>query len=371
MIKKTLLFTLFCIFYCNINNTLASSKNDLYMVKNIPVNATADNATKAKDMALKSGQRKALKTLFQKGKIDENYTKFIHDNTITEMVESIRVMDEIMTDTSYSSKLTIFFSKEFLNFNLKKLSIGVNKITDNMFLYIPLFEDENGKIDFIDSKNTWYESAYNEYFENTDKYANIVIIDNYNLSNSALFPQKNINSLNYNSFQTLLTKYNSNTVILSIAKYVKHRDVVEIIFKEIDAEKIDEKMLNFSNKNNLIKEDLIKEASIKTLEFLNNDSQTRMLESRKNQKELAKLKTDNFIDVFFIIPNIQDFVYIKNLIKNLDFITKCDTLQLTTKMANLRLHFKGNESEIVPLLLTKGFTINEKYGKTFINYEGL
>lgn len=341
------------------------------MIKDIPVSATSDNATKAKDIALKSGQRKALKALFQKGKIDENYTKFINDSVITEMVESIRVMDEIMTDKSYSSKLTIFFNKEFLNFNLKKLSIGVNKVTDNIFLYIPLFEDENGKIDFVDSKNIWYESAYNEYFENTDKYNNILLIDNYNLSNSALFPQKNIDSLNYNSFQTLLTKYNSNTVILSIAKYVKHRDVVEIVFKEIDAEKIDEKILNFSNKNNLTTEELIKEASVKTLEFLNNESQTRMLESRKNQKELAKLKTENFLDVFFIIPNIQDFVYIKNLIKNLDFITRCDTLQLTTKMANLRLYFKGNEGEIMPLLLTKGFTINEKQGKTFINYEGL
>ena len=45
------------------------------MIKDIPVSATSDNATKAKDIALKSGQRKALKALFQKGKGDQKNKK--------------------------------------------------------------------------------------------------------------------------------------------------------------------------------------------------------------------------------------------------------------------------------------------------------
>lgn len=370
MFKKFLLvyFLLFCVFS---NKLKAKQANDIYMIKNIPVYAISDNATKAKDIALKDGQRKALKTLFEKGGINIEYTKFINDSLISEMIETIKVVDEIITNTSYSSKLTILFNKEFLNFNIKKIFIGVGNITDNMFLYIPLFKNNDGSINIMDSKNTWYESAYNEYFENSSKYTNIAIIDNYSLSNAGLLSNKILKNLNYDLFQTLLSKYNSNTVIVSLATYNKVDDLIEINFKEIDAENISEKILNFSNKDNLSSEELTKEASIKTLEFLNNESQTRILEARKNEKELAKLKKNNYIDLYYIIPNIKEYVYIKNLINNLDFITKYETLQLTNKIANIRLYYKGDESEILPLFNNKGFSIKTKYNKLFIDYQGL
>ena len=124
-------------------------------------------------------------------------------------------------------------------------------------------------------------------------------------------------------------------------------------------------------KNELSPDELMKEASVKTLEFLNNESQTRILEARKNEKELAKIKKNNYIDVFYVIPNIKEYIYIKKLINNLDFITKYETLQLTTKMANIRLYYKGDESEIIPLFSNKGFVISSKYGKFFIDYKGL
>ena len=45
-----------------------------------------------------------------------------------------------------------------------------------------------------------------------------------------------------------------------------------------------------------------------------------------------------------------DYSYILSLVENLDFITKYDTLQLTTKIANLRLYYNCDESELIPLL---------------------
>ena len=59
-----------------------------------------------------------------------------------------------------------------------------------------------------------------------------------------------------------------------------------------------------------------------------------------------------------------------SLIDNLDFIIKYDTLQLTTKIANLRLYYNCNENELVPLFSNKGFDISTKYKKHFIEYKG-
>lgn len=344
-----------------------SNDNTTFMINNVPVYAKSDSAQNAKKIALKEGERKALKLLFQKGGINQDYTKFIPDNIISEMVESIKVNDEIITKDSYSSNITILFNKAFINFNLKKFNIASGKVTDNYFLYIPLLENEDGNKTFLVPDNLWYDTAYTNFFENEDKYKNIVLIDNYDLSNTGIF--NGDKPLDYDLFKTLLTKYNSNTVVIATARYLENNDIVEIDFEEINAENHIKKVLNFSNKDDLSKEDLIIEASKKTLEFLHNESQNRIMKSRKNGKNVEK--KINYIDVYYVIPNLKEYNYILSLIKNLEFITKYDTLQLTTKVANLRLYFDCDESELIPLFNNKGFALNNKYKKFFIEYKGL
>lgn len=336
------------------------------MVKDIPVYAKSDSAQKAKKIALEEGQRKALKSLFQKGGIDQSYTKFIPDNIISEMIESIKVTDEIITKDSYSSNITILFNKTFINFNLKKLNIASGKITDNYFLYIPLLEDKNGNKKFLIPDSLWYNTAYTEFFENEEKYKNIVLIDNYDLANTGIFNKNK--PIEYNTFKTLLTKYNSNTIIVATARYIENKDIVEIDFEEIDAENHTKKILNFSNNEGLNKEDLLISASKKTLDFLNGESEDRIIKARKNGKE--KERKNTYIDVFYVMKNLDDYSYIISLIENLDFITKYDTLQLTTKIVNLRLYYNCNESELVPLFSNKGFNINTRYKKNFLEYQG-
>lgn len=368
---KKLFLVILSVIYFMINMPLkAETKDDgVYMIKNVPIRATAENATKAKSLALKNGQRRALKTVFEKKHINTGYTKFISDNLISEMIETVKITDEIMTVDSYSSKITIVFSKEFLNYNLKKYNMDTGKVVDNMFLYIPLYEKEDGSIDMFDSKNIWYESAYNRYFEKVSEYNNIVLIDNYDLANAGLLPSKKvINNPDYNLFQNLLIKYNCNTVVIAIAKYNKREDSVDIRFIEIDADSNNEKALTFSNKNN--NNEPLEEASIRTLDFLNQESKIRVLQARKDKKELDKIMMDKYIDVFYVIPNLREYITFKKIIDNLDFISKCEIVQLTTKIVCLRLYYKIDEGELMPKLKNRGFIISSKYGRTFINYEG-
>ena len=369
-----IIFTIFNTSYIFANNIQDSNSQNnqiksenLYIIKNIKASYKSTDAKKAKDEAIKIAGRTALKELFKKGNINEDYTKFIDDSMISEMIETIKISDEIITKESYSSTLTFVFNKEFINFNLKKLGIGRNIVKDAIYLYIPLFENKNGKINFLDN-DIWYRSAYESFF-NSD-YQNIFIIDNYSLSNAGLFSINAINNASYNQFKALLTKYDSNTVIIALASYNSLDDVVEITFKEIDAENVNERLLNFSNKEGLGQNELIKEASVKTLEFLNNESQLKMLAARNNEKNINKLKKNSFIDIYFTIPDFREYVYVKNLINNLNFITKYEILLLTTKFTKIRLFYKCDESEIIALFAKKGFILQNKNGNYYLNYKG-
>lgn len=350
-----------------INGAFANNTNNVYIINDIPVSYKSTDAKKAKEEAIKIAQRNALKELFRRGGINPDYTRFINDGIISEMVETIKIADEVITKQSYSSNLTIVFNKEFINFNLKKMGIGRNLIKDEVYLYIPLFEDESGKIKIL-ADDTWYRAAYDNYFENN--YENIFIIDNYSLSNAGLFSTNAIKNIDYNKFRALLTKYESNVVIIAVAKHIESEDLIEIRFKEVDAENIKERVLSFANKDNLDKTALIKEASVKTLLFLSSESQKRMAEARNDKKNIEKIKKSNYIDVYFAIPNFKEYVYVKSLINNFDFIQRYDLLMLTTKFASLRLYYKGEESELSALFSNKGFILQNKNNSYYLNYRG-
>jgi hypothetical protein len=352
----------------NNSSQASGGAENVYTVRDVSVSYSSTDAKKAKEEAIKIAQRQALKLLFRRAGIDDTHTRFLDDSMISQIVESIRIADEVITKESYSSKMTILFNKEFINFNLKRLNIGANVVKDEVYLYIPIFEDKNGKINLLDGDDIWYKAAYDNYFENN--YENIFIIDNYSLSNAGLISKNKLKDIKYDLFRTLLKKYESDIIILAVAKYNSRTDSIDINLKKIDAENIDERNLNFLNRNNSTEEELIREASIRTLELVNTESQTRMMEMRKDNDGLEKIKKNSFIDVYIVITNLKDYVYVKNLINNLDFIDKYETLEMTSKMATIRLHYKIDESEIISLFADRGFILTSRSGKNFLVYRG-
>ena len=350
--------------------TTYDDEDNLYLVRNIEVYSKSDNATNAKQTAIKEAQRKALTTIFERATIDTQYTKYVSDQILSDMIESIRIKDEIITKNSYSSKVNILFNKKFLNFHLKKLNIGVGKTTDDVVLYIPIFDDDSvEKIDIAGQKDmVWYKSAYKTFFDK--KYENIYLIDNYSSTNTVLLDEKKLKDPKYDDYFTLLKKYASNVIIIGTAEYDKHDDVVTVYLKEIDANNITEKRLTFFNKESIEHNDFLAEASQKVMEYINNMLTQRRLAKNGDEKNLAKYLVDKSLDLIIIIPNLKEYVYLKNLLTNLPFIKKYETIEMTTKMAKVKVYYRGDENEIISMFSNKGFNLIDKNGQYFINYKG-
>lgn len=339
-----------------------STYSEKYIVKDLEIKAKSNSSNEAKEEALKNGQRVALKILFGNLGLNRAYTKYINNSTISDMISSIRISEEIITKDSYSSKVTILFDPEFTDYNLNNLKIKSGKTTPEVILYIPLYDSGDKNISIIDSSNLWYKTVYDKFFE--DEMENIFVIDNYSLSNSGLLSKRKIEQKKYESFNTLLKKYASNIIVISIAKYNKELDRIEIILTEIDAENEKKRVLNYINRNNLTKDDLIKEASAKTFDFIVN-----LYNQPKEEKTSSKeIKKKDYIDILISIKNLKDYVYLKNLIKNLNFIKNYETLNITTKIAKIRIHYNCDEAELIQLFRNKNFILDNKKDQYFLNY---
>jgi hypothetical protein len=338
------------------------------MVRNISVYNKSATALKAKEEALKQGQKKALKTIFERANIKPEYTKYVSDLVLVEMIESIQIKNEIMTKDSYSGMITVLFNKKFLNFHLKRLNIGVGSIVNDVFLYIPILS-ENGSYKVHNRENSWYRSAYDEFFVNS--YDNIFVIDNFDLANTALLPEKTISQNDYGAYSTLLSKYMANVVVISIASYDKYTKSINVFYKEIDGDGVMEKKMTYGNKDNLPLNDFFEYISIKFLQMLDRESKIRVAKNKNDSKNLEKLLKDNSIEIYIVIQNLKEYNYIRNLILNLPFVKRHEIVEFTTKLARLRVYYTEDESEIISMFDQKGFDLKSKNDKYFISYRGL
>jgi hypothetical protein len=364
------LFLLLClIFDGNVFASTISEDTDvdnLYMVRNIDIYSKSTTALRAKDEALKQGQKKALKIIFERANIRPEYTKYVSDSTLVEMIETIQIKNEIMTKDSYSSIITILFNKKFLNFHLKRLGIGVGIVVNDVALYIPILQKDGESYKLSDPENKWYKAAYDEFF--TNSYENIFVIDNFDMANSALLSNRIIDQNDYNLYSTLLNKYAANIVIISIANYIPSKNLMNVTYREIDGDSVVEKKMTYSNKNNLSDNEFYEEVSLKFLETLNNELKIRIARNKNDTKNIKKLLKDNSIEVYIVIQNLREYSYLKNLILNLPFVKKYEIVEFTTKLAILRIYYNEDESEIISMFEGKGFNLKNRNGKYFITY---
>jgi hypothetical protein len=343
-----------------------------YTIDNIKIYSKSDNASIAKELALKDGERTALKELFGRIGINKSYTKYINDGIIADMVATIKISDEVITNDSYSGIITVVFDTEFVRYNLDNLGIKAGKVINDVILYIPIFIDDNDSINILDNSNSWYQAAYNRFFESN--FEDIFIIDNYSLSNSGLLNKNKITgTIDYMSFETLFIKYASNVVLISLAKYNKNSDSVDIVLKEINAENTGEKVLNYLNKGGLPKDKFIENASTQLFDFISRAQKAKKAANYSigNLPDMAedKLAQNNYVDLLVSIPNLREFVFIKNLIIHFNFIKSIEILELTRETASIRVYYICNENELVYMFRVKNFDLNYRNGQHFLSYQ--
>ncbi|MDR3078923.1 MAG: hypothetical protein LBU15_02690 [Rickettsiales bacterium] len=340
-----------------------------YVVSGIKVYSKANSATEAKELAIGDGERRALKELLAKMAINPDYTKYVNDNALVDMISTIRISEEVMTKDAYSGVLTVIFDREFVKYNLENLGLRANGTASDVFLYIPLFIREGEKEPtLLDTSDAWYRAAYDRFFEG--KFEDIFLIDNYSLANSGLLTRKHIENSNYTSFEALLSKYASNVVLIAIAHYSTETDRVNVVLKEITAEGSEEKFLNYVNKSGLSREGLIEYASGQLLESIDRMNRSRKALARGTTSDGGGTGKEqgNYINVLIPIPSLREFVFIRNLLKNFEFVTGVETLEVTTRMVLLRIQFSCYEDELTQFFKEKKLDLYYKNDQYFLRY---
>ncbi len=140
---------------------------DPFTISNVPVKATAKDASAAKTIALAQGQREAFRRLISRltRAADGQYLPKAKDVDIESLVAGFSLSDEKPSPKTYQARMTVRFIGDNVREYLKAYDVPIADVTATPVLLIPILI-EGGKA-VLDPDNAWHEAWSSLDLENT------------------------------------------------------------------------------------------------------------------------------------------------------------------------------------------------------------
>ncbi|MFZ1988627.1 MAG: DUF2066 domain-containing protein [Alphaproteobacteria bacterium] len=133
-----------------------AATNDVFTVRNVPVDATSDGAAQARDIALAQGQRTAYQRLLQRLTRREDWSRLpdASGDQLQNLVLGYQVADEQSSSTHYIAKITYSFKPPSIRNLLRTAGVAFSETRSRPVLVLPVYESP-GQIVLFEEPNPW------------------------------------------------------------------------------------------------------------------------------------------------------------------------------------------------------------------------
>ncbi len=132
---------------------------DLFTAKGVAVDATAETAAAARDVALNEGQQRALDIVLRRITLraDQARLPSLEPGDVAALTGGLQVKDEKTSTTRYLASLTVNFKKEEIRELLRQSGIPFTETRAKPTLVLPVFE-RAGALLMFDDENPWLDA---------------------------------------------------------------------------------------------------------------------------------------------------------------------------------------------------------------------
>lgn len=343
------IFTLIFLFF-SITVFAQQDANDFF-VDNVIISRIDKDATTARRKAMQYGQREAFNTILKRLNIDTSNSIIINDNEISQMLRSMQIKNEKITNNSYSANLTFEFSPEYLKFILNKYKISKYSPYFNSYLIVPAVR-ENSEIYLWEKNNRWIKS----FNKNISNYNNIFVIEDDFLTRNSIekdffFKPK------IGNFNKLNKIYNTNNIVAVVSEENKQSNVIDTKIYVLNNNKTTNAYLTYQLNNKNIDVDYIN-AGIEIMEYINNLSNNNPEKTAFNIVD----NDDGYINVYAPISSLQDFINVKNNLSINENIAEINLKMISKNLAIFTIKCVKNVDikSLIKSLKDYGFIVSEK-----------
>ncbi len=327
-----------------------------YIIDNIKVSRTDKDATTARQKAITKGQRDAFNIILNRLSIDDSNSIVISDEEISQMLRSIQIKNEKITDNSYSANLMIEFSPDYVKYTLDKYKITKFSPTFNSYLIIPILS-EDGTTYLWERSNRWYG-----FFKKNAKSANSIFLIDNDFSSRNLIDLDYFKRPNFSNFKNIAELYDVNNVVLVVGNYQKNSNIIYTKIHVLNNKRTKNATLNYQMQNINNPNLDFNDASLKIIEYLDS-----LNEANNNQYNSAPQGQRSGSYVFVPISSLKDFNNADRALKSNKNVITATLKSLDKKLAIYFVKYSDDDMEsFISSLKSDGFTVSEKRSGLYI-----
>jgi hypothetical protein len=189
----------------------APALGDLFTVAGIKVDATAESATIARDIAMAQGRPQAWTTVYRRLTATANWGKQpqLDDNQLLRLVRSFEVAGERRSTTRYLAEVTYHFNPAAVRAVLRQNRIAYTETRSKPAVVIPIIEGKG----FTASgpwAAAWKDPAFTQGLVP-------MILPVGDAEDMAIFSREDFMQLDWMGFAPLVSRYDAGAVVLAIA----------------------------------------------------------------------------------------------------------------------------------------------------------
>lgn len=317
-----------------------------YVVKNIRVNETAKNATQARNKAIQKGQKQAFDILLNRMEIDKKHSFWISDEEIEKMVGSIKISKEKIAKNNYSAVLDITFDEKFTKYIFNKHNITPESKVKSRYLAIPMTTKDG--VEYIWEKENMWLQSWQKLIK--DRGIKSIVVPERNIDSLASINKDIISFDDTDDFNHLTEYYDVDSIIILNAEHLKDEQKIEIMFTKITQEEKSKVKLNFFSSKDLDLKTLYLNATDKTINYI----------IRTENEEALKARSEDGMIVKVSISDIEDYLQMDKIMKQLDFLDSVKLNYLSKKTAEYHIKYSMSDVEVLTKFEEYGFYIREK-----------
>jgi len=120
-----------------------SGEDGAYTARDVPIEATADNAAQARDKAVASGQVSAFQEMLRRitDPADHGRLPSPSAGDVQRMVETYSLSDERTTDTRYTARITVRYDGQAVRDLLQRNNIGYAATASQPVVVLPVYQE--------------------------------------------------------------------------------------------------------------------------------------------------------------------------------------------------------------------------------------
>lgn len=338
MFKKA--FFTFCFTLCS---CLALA--DMFAIKGIPVDVTAENATKAREQAMFEAQEKAFYQMLTRLTISSDLESLpvLTSKDILNLVQDISVSNEKTSSVRYIANVDVQFNPDAIQTFFEEYQVPyVTSIADKSVI-LPVYQsDRQAKPMLWTDRNPWL----NVWAKEAGKSDLVPLILPFgDLEDIAIISEDKLNEEYDLDISPLLKRYQVKNALVLEATVLSDLHLVRVTIRPFNHEKGVLGTFSLTEPINAAMPTVLKNAAERTIQ---------LLEQKWREKSAVRFDNPTSLTVVVPIHNLGEWIAIRNRLDEIKLIKQYVVKAVRRDQAQIEVFFAGNLAPFLETLKKEG-----------------